>query len=151
MAISVTLRGNNTGSPTSGTDATFYVLGISPDPEPIGEVKVFTGNSPRNRKGFQYRYGVKCIPFRVESAAGSGDYQDFGDLTTLREVMQLHRYLWIYSVSGSSRVDANGDPFWSTHGLPVSVALDGAPTAATTFAGDVNFEFELLGTVARFS
>lgn len=151
MAISVTLRGSNIDTPDSGTDATFYVLGISPDFQAAGEVREFTGGGLRNRKGGRYRYSVECIPFRVESATGSGDFQDFGDLTTLREVMQLHRYLWIYEVSGASRVDANGDPFWSTHGLPISVVLDGDPTASTTFAGDVKFSFELLGRTMRFS
>lgn len=150
MAISVTIRGSNSNSSASGTDATFYVLGIQPDFQVAGEVVEF-GEVLRNRKGGRYRYAVKCLPFRVEAASGSSDFQDYGDLATLREVMQLHRYLWIYSVSGASRVDANDDPFWSTHGLPVSVVLDGEPTAADTFAGDTNFEFELLAREMRFS
>lgn len=149
MAISVTLRGSNVDTPTSGTDATFYVLGISPDLQPAGEVREFTGGGLRNRKGGRYRYSVKCLPFQVE-AAGSGEFQDFGDLVKLREVMQLHRYLWIYSVSGASRAGESG-LFWEEHGLPVSVVLDGDPTASTTFAGDVNFEFDLLSQQMRFS
>lgn len=148
MPISVRIRGSNTNSYATGTDALFYVRGITPDLQPTGEAKEFTGGSLRNRKGGRYHYSVVPVVFSVADTAAT---QDFGNLETLREVLALYRFLWIYEVSGSARVDKNGDPFWPNHGLPVAVVLDGDPTAADDFAGNTNFEFELLAKSLRLS
>lgn len=151
MPISVRIRGSNTNSYATGTDAVFYVKGILPDFKPIGEVKGFVGGDKRNRKGGEWHYGVTPLPFSLRDSDTTSATQDFGNLEALQEVLTLYRFLFLYEVSGSVRVNKNGDPFWSNHGLPKAVVLDGDPSAVDDFAGNTNYEFELLARSLRLS
>jgi hypothetical protein len=134
----LTLRGNNTGDPSSGTDVTFHCYGITPDFVTVGDVKEKLGGTLANRSGGRWVYSVVAAPFTTTATTASGGYQDYGN---------LNRSLWIYAVSGNQRVDESGDAnsFWENHGpLPIAVVLQGDARAAASFAqGAVNFECEL--------
>lgn len=144
MAISLTIRGNNTGLSSSGTDATVRVLGIQPSYGALGSERVFLGGGGRNRKGARRAYRVVALPFSVEAATNSNLPQDQGDLDALEDVLHLYRYLWIYSVSGASRVTTGDADWWAAENLPVAITLAGDPRAAANFdGGSVSYEFDI--------
>lgn len=151
MPISVRIRGSNTDSYVTGTDATFFVKGILPDFKPAGEVKGFVGEDKRNRKGGRWHYSVIPLTFSLRDSDTTSATQDFGNLEALQEVLTLYRFLFLYEVSGSVRINKDGNPFWPNHGLPKAVILDGDPTSVDDFAGNTNYEFELLAKSLRLS
>lgn len=137
MAIQVTLRGDDTDGEVS-----FYVLGILPDKAVIGDVKTHGNLALRGRKGYRWMYSIICMPFGL---APGGYLQDNGDYQLLTELLTMNRSLQLYAVTGTSRVDGSDDPFWDSHGLPVSVVYEGDARAAANFGGGMNYEFELQG------
>lgn len=153
MPIQVTFRASNTDNVlTAPAEKTVYVKGIAPSQTPLGSVQERVGLTLRNRKGARWRYEVACWEFSLEDAADSGLFQDQGDLDALEEVLKLYEFLWLYAVSGSTRKDADGNDYWSTHNLPVAVVLDGDAEPVTAWdMGAMAYEFELRSVSAHRS
>lgn len=141
---SVTIRYSNTDDVATANSITFDALKALPDIAPIGDVGERLGGGLRNRKGGRWQYGIEAMYYSLASTSDAGSEQDHGDYVALKRAITLYRFLWLYAVSGSSRVDGSDADFWSTHALPVAVVLDGEPLASALMNGHQSFEFDLL-------
>lgn len=145
MAITLTIRGSNTDSSASGTDVSCFCAGVTPKRKRIGEPGVRVGGTLVNPTGWRTRYAVEPFDYTVTGATGATD-QDQGDLDNLIDVLMGFDYLWVYSVTGSSRVGQSSSDYWGEQlaAGPVAVVLAGDPLAAEDFgSGSMKYSFEL--------